>query len=236
MGELGADLDWTDKLTDKDWSHYGGLRKGDGVVMFFDGIDVPNYQWWWTGLKGGMSGKSSRRKSSHVDEKEGVALSEGLNVPGGRHRYIPSAHYAWEKDTSPAQADLWGSETPLRDRSPLLTDRNISRGRPRSPKSARSERTVSSRNTATPSRLSKHSNDDRGEAPVVNGDHNYLRPVADGTPPEARFSTASTAANSGPREQQNGVTKKLPETPAGAIGQRRELRRKGSSPTLRLSS
>ena len=59
LGELGDDVDWTDKLTDKDWSHYCGTQygkeydKSDGpsVVLFYDGVEIKPYEWWLQGIK-----------------------------------------------------------------------------------------------------------------------------------------------------------------------------------------
>ena len=42
MGDLGGDLDWSEKTTDKDWAHYSSPG---GVVAFFDGIQIPAWQW-----------------------------------------------------------------------------------------------------------------------------------------------------------------------------------------------
>ena len=48
MGDLGGDLDWNEKTTDKDWAHYSSPA---GVVAFFDGMEVPAWQWWYDGVK-----------------------------------------------------------------------------------------------------------------------------------------------------------------------------------------
>ena len=59
LGELGDTVDWTDKLTDKDWSHYAGTQygkedgKSDGpsIVLFYNGIEVKPYEWWLQGVR-----------------------------------------------------------------------------------------------------------------------------------------------------------------------------------------
>jgi len=49
LGELGEELNWTDKLTDKDWCHYTA-KGGDGLVVFIDGIQVKPSRWWIQGI------------------------------------------------------------------------------------------------------------------------------------------------------------------------------------------
>jgi len=207
MGELGGNLDWTDKLTDKDWSHYGELKKGQGIVLFFDGIEIPAYQWWWQGIKGGLGRKDTQKVPVHTrNMSSGTGrLQAALTIPGGH-----SAQNASEKEASPAQADLWGSETPLRDRSPLLSSRNISRGRPPSPKSARSVRSISTRKSVTPTRFSQYPASNEAAA-TINSDSNHLAPANTGTSPAARLSSASTAIASGTRKPEDGVVSTIPE-------------------------
>ena len=48
MGDAGAEVSWADKSTDKDWSHHSAP---EGVVAFFDGINIAGWQWYGAGVK-----------------------------------------------------------------------------------------------------------------------------------------------------------------------------------------
>ena len=203
LGDLGGELDWTERVTDKDWSHYYGQNKGDTVVVFFDGIEVPASTWWWEGLRGKLGkGDIGRR----------------------RNELIGSSPQSWEQRDSRARSpedttrdqhveekglltdDLWGSSTPLRRASPVHTP-STSRGR--QPSSNR-ERGLS-RSMSTPKRLSKYLDNDRKSAsskprighvlPGPETDNKHLPPrprtrFAEPEPQHQRFSTASTATSS----------------------------------------
>ena len=146
VGELGEDLDWSERLVDKDWSHYYGQNKGDNVVVFFDGIEVPASTWWWEGLRGRFGkGETTRRRSG-----------DGLSARS-HERQSTSSRYPTAVTTDQRQEDygllshdLWGSSMPLRE-SPVRT-RSISRGR----RSSSNEDKSPSRAMSTPRRLSRY--------------------------------------------------------------------------------
>jgi hypothetical protein len=57
LGELGEDLSWQDKVTDKDWCHYRA-KSSHGLVVFLDGIEIKPLEWWKEGLKYSIRGRS----------------------------------------------------------------------------------------------------------------------------------------------------------------------------------
>jgi hypothetical protein len=72
LGEDGVTLDYTDQLTDKDWTLYAEGPNKDGVVVFFDGFEYAPWQERWEGVK------LSLGSGGHVKEKrnkEGRSLT-----------------------------------------------------------------------------------------------------------------------------------------------------------------
>lgn len=219
MGELGGDLDWTDKLTDKDWSHYSGKDKGDTVVVFFDGIEVPAWEWWLEGLRTSMG------KRGPV--KERIASNSANTQSVGRPGNMIRAH-SYSAADSPVDErallteDLWGSDTPLRMHSPL-SGRSPSRGR-----QVKSERAESPRSISTPTRLSKYLAYD--ENPALPVQRAKAVPV-----PNQRLSMMSTAtSNSSASTRAQSLRVNGYETSPPAAMHRGELQRKTGSPSLRV--
>lgn len=225
VGDLGGDLDWMDKTTDKDWSHYAGTGHGDTVVLFYNGIEVPAWEWWWEGVKVSIGGP--RRGSVPDIQAEGrttppptPSVEQQAHLPSEptqspRTQLIPETP---SLDTDPSEEDLWGSEAPLRKQSPTVS-RSVSRGRQPSLRVANSMR-----QTSSPARLSKYLSPE--EQP-----RSFDRLAA--TPsPTRRLSTVSTAAPSSSSGHHDSKVTEAEASPP-SIGRNRSLRRKGSSPTLR---
>ena len=258
VGDFGGDLDWSEKGTDKDWAHYAGEQ---GVVAFFDGIEIPAWQLWLDGAKarlGAMVGEIAGKEKKMLLNRQGLlpagswkpikdADPRSQSAPGADDAWVPSRkdkgqrkQIAVEADSMsekapsgvgqprqnttddddtkgepPAEADLWGSSTPLRQGSPA--SRSLSRGRQQSV-SIRSP----SRNVSTPSRLSKYLDSER-----------YL--IRDVPDPALRLSTASTTTGN------HGITTKdyaidgAEHSPPDR-SRPHELRRKTPTPSLRSSS
>lgn len=219
MGELGGELDWTDKLTDKDWSHYSGKDKGDTVVVFFDGIEVPAWEWWLEGLRTSMG------KRGPVKERSASSSANTQSV--GRPDNMIRAH-SYSAADSPVDErallteDLWGSDTPLRMHSPL-SGRSPSRGR-----QVKSEKAESPRSISTPTRLSKYLAYD--ENPALPVQRAKAVPV-----PNQRLSMMSTAtSNSSASTRAQSLRVNGYETSPPAAMHRGELQRKTGSPSLRV--
>lgn len=219
MGELGGALDWTDKLTDKDWSHYSGKDKGDTVVVFFDGIEVPAWEWWLEGLRTSMG----RRDQA----KERTVSSSSNTQSAGRPNNMTRAHsYSAADQPMDEQAllteDLWGSDTPLRISSPL-SGRSTSRGR-----QVRSGKAESPSSVSTPTRLSKYLAYD--EKPSLAAQRPKAVPV-----PNQRLSMMSTATSkSSTSTRVQSLKANGYETSPPAAVHRGELQRKTGSPSLRV--
>ena len=234
MGDLAGDVDWSEKSSDKDWAHYSSPQ---GVVAFFDGIHVPSFQWWMDGVKAriGLDVGLIRRQIS--PNRAGLTAQGSWRPPQNvtpEKQTAPGADDAWakqspvtpqsqeeqqekvlaEENTEPTAEDVWGSWSPLRPTTPVQA-RSLSRGRAGS-SSLRS----SPRNTSTPTTSSKYIGIER-------------RHRKDKTDLTLRLSTASTAAgNEGiaTRDHADDATEVVsPNKPL------HELRRKTSSPSLRLS-
>lgn len=76
LGDDGITLNYQDQLTDKDWSHYQENPKTkDGVVVFFDGFEVPAWDWWWEGMKLGV-----RKDTRAVEKDTKQVMQSGKNV------------------------------------------------------------------------------------------------------------------------------------------------------------
>ena len=218
MGELGGELDWTDKLTDKDWSHYFGKDKGDTVVVFFDGIEVPAWEWWLEGLRGSMGRRSPVKESAPSSSNTQSAVRpNNMTRP---HSYSAADQVVDERAL--LTEDLWGSDTPLRIPSPL-SGRSTSRGR-----QVQSEKAESPRSVSTPTRLSKYlAYDEKPHLPVQ-------RPKA--TPvPTQRLSMISTAtSNSSASTRVQSLKANGDDTSLPIAVHRGELQRKTGSPSLRI--
>jgi len=231
MGELGADLGWTDKSTDKDWSHYSGKEEGATVVVFFDGIEIPSYKWWWENLKVSAKVGDARRRSieSSIHRQQSNKRQVDAALGPERSRARPPTE---EQDL--LAEDLWGSHTPLRQASPGNA-RSLSRGRqaqPRRPESV-------NRSISTPTRLSKYLNYEqeplqwnesaRARSPAPNG-----KPMTSTVPAAQRFSMASTttSSNAGMLDHRSKDFETSPLTNP----QRNSLQRKTASPSLRQAS
>ena len=220
MGELGDTLGLTDRLTDQDWSHYSGKDKGDTVVVFFDGIEVPAWEWWLEGLRSTVS------MSTPAKERSASTSSDPQSVE--RFRDIIHAHSDSVTDNSVderslSSEDLWGSDTPLRTYSPLG-----SQTRPRG-RRVRFEKVGSPRSVSTPNRLSKYLAYD--ESPPVPVQKPRAAPM-----PKQRLDivtstpTSSSSASTGaPSPEAMSSDTSTPPT-----RHRSELRRKAGSPSLRV--
>ena len=220
MGELGGELDWTDRLTDKDWSYYTGKEKGDRVVVFFDGIEVPAWEWWLEGLKSiGGKGPVNERSISSSSSTRSPELSPNTARP---YRY--SAADAAADDQMLLSEDLWGSDKPLRIDSPL-SGRSPSRGR-----QVRSKEKDNSRSVSTPVRLSRNlAFDEKLSIPAQGPRAAY--------DPNRRLSTLSTAtSDSGASTRAQSLSIHGYETSSPPTRHRSELRRKTGSPSLRTST
>ena len=215
MGELGGELDWTDRLTDKDWSYYTGKEKGDTVVVFFDGIEVPAREWWLEGIKTSI-GKTSVSKAERIPSSSSTQSRERRSIPVRPSRYSATDETLDER--SLFTGDLWGSDTPLRIHSPL-SDRSASRGR-----QVRCEKADSSRSVSTPSRHLTY--DEKATFPGHRSKAAY--------DPNRRLSMGSTAtSDSRANSRAQSLSVSSGETSRRPTRCRSELRRKAGSPSLR---
>lgn len=243
LGELDGDLDWTETLSDKDWSHYSSKEKDDTVVVFFDGIEVPSREWWWQSLKPKRkfhkpdTSKESKCGSPPpcIHSQTPLRRPSSLRSPKDTTRDLPSS----EKDLQ--LEDLWGSLTPFRKPSSPL-QRIPSRGRhslPRRPDTL-------TRSVSTPKRLSRYLDYEQRtparDVPAVHfSPHPSVR-ISAPDPPELgepvggqRLSRASTATS------MSSVRRREPrayEQEAGRQGlaPRSALQRKPAPPALRHSN
>lgn len=234
MGDVGGDVDWSEKSSDKDWAHYSAPQ---GVVAFFDGIHIPSFQWWFDGVKAriGLDVGLIRRQIS--PNRAGLTAQGSWRPP--KHiipekQEAPGADDAWAKEspvtsvtrtdqqeravtkenTEPTAEDVWGSWSPLRPTTPIHS-RSLSRERTGS-SSLRS----SPRNASSPISSSKHIRTERQRR-------------KDTIDPRLRLSAASTAASN-----EGTIAKDYADDAAeGTLPNKRlhELRRKTSSPSLRDS-
>ncbi|KAI9717965.1 MAG: hypothetical protein M1828_007057 [Chrysothrix sp. TS-e1954] len=91
LGELGEELSWEDKLTDKGWCHYSNQGKG-GVVVFVDGIDVSKLEWRKEGVLqavfGGPAGRQAARERQSTDLMERERRAQAIeDAPVPKHRF-----------------------------------------------------------------------------------------------------------------------------------------------------
>ncbi len=219
MGELGGELDWTDRLTDKDWSHYSGKDKGDTVVVFFDGIEVPAWEWWLEGLRTSMSRRGPTKERSASSSSHTQSVENPHNMIRA-HSYSAADQPVDERAL--LTEDLWGSDTALRIHSPV-SGQSPSRGR-----QVQSERAESPRSVSTPTRLSKYlAYDDK---PPLAAQRSKAGPV-----PNQRLSMMSTAtSNSSTSTRGQNLRVNGYETSPPAATHKVELHRKNGSPSLRV--
>ncbi|KAL8708278.1 MAG: hypothetical protein Q9220_006855 [cf. Caloplaca sp. 1 TL-2023] len=239
MGDIGGDVDWSEKSSDKDWAHYSSPH---GVVAFFDGIEVPAWQWWFNGVKARVALDVGLVKRQMMPNKSALQPSGSWrpsNNNDPRRQSAPGADDVWAKQTpvedrnakpqqgellptedeEPSTEDVWGSWSPLRATSPLSA-RSLSRGRPGS-----SSLRGPARNASSPTRLSKHADLERYSPRDPRDLANF----------KTRLSTASTAAGNSATVGTDYYAGEIEEyTPAHKL--RQELRRKTSSPSLRKPS
>lgn len=224
IGELGDTLDWTDRLTDQDWSHYSGKGEGDTVVVFFDGIEIPAWEWWleglWTSVGRGIPGKeTSAPTSSHTR-----TVRRPHNMTRA-HSY--SATDGSLDESALLSEDLWGSDTPLRTYSSISSRSSPSRGRQK-----QSMEAESLKNVPTPTRLSKHLIYDEKPTPRTQQRPNAA-PI-----PNQRLSVMSTVTSdsSASSRIQTREINSCETSPSPPIRHRNELRRKTGSPSLRITT
>ena len=259
MGELGADLEWTDKSTDKDWSHYSGSKAGETVVVFFDGIEMPSSKWWWENIKVTATvGEVRRRKLEHslhrtqsnrrqIDAALGKEYSQ-VRPPKSEHDLKPlqirpsvaqqGGGPSQERPPTEEQGllaeDLWGSNTPLRAASPASA-RSMSRGRQSQPRRAESV----NRGMSTPTRLSKYMTYEQEPVPTpqpmgpspsaVNGKARNSSPSA------VQRSSVASIATSGSARLQDRTSNDYETGPLSEM-YRGTLHHKTASPSLRHAS
>ena len=148
LGELGGDLEWTERLTDKDWSHYYGKQEGDTVVVFCDGIEVSPSTWWLEGLKGKFGNEDVGRKpddSSPFHAQSRERRISPLRSPKDLAGKPPCG------ETGLLTEDLWGSSAPLTRASSVIS-RNTSRSRQPATKGVK----PMTRSMSTPRRLTRY--------------------------------------------------------------------------------
>ena len=220
MGELGETLDLTDKLTDQDWSHYSGKDKGDTVVVFFDGITVPPWEWYLESLKTSISRLDASEERSPSRSPDPQRLDRPRNAI---RAYRSSATDESMDESSLLSEDLWGSDPPSQMNSPLSSRRHS-----RQPQ-VRFEEAERSRRISTSTRQSMNlSYDEKSPIPVQ---RSRAPPM-----PNHRLSMMSTATSSpsaSTRARSPEVHSSESITPP--TKHRSELRRKTGSPSLRVT-
>lgn len=188
LGELGEDLEWAQRLTDNNWSHYKGKDEGDTVVLFFDGIEVPASEWWRQTIRrriGRAKNGEESRCGSPVRAPRSLRRQSSLRSPKDMTRDQPSEEQDLQLE------DLWGSLTPLHKPSPPIS-RTVSRGRQMPSRRVESL----TRSMSTPKRLSRYLDYDQRSPPreslaVHFSPHPSVRITAP-KPSSLRHSRAST--------------------------------------------
>lgn len=221
MGELGETLDLTDKLTDQDWSHYSGKDKGDTVVVFFDGITVPPWEWYLESLKTSIS-------RSEASEDRSPSRSSDMHRVDRPHNmmraYNSSATDESMDEHSLLSEDLWGSDTPLQIHSPL-SNRSPSR-----PRQVRFEEKERPRRVSPPTRQSKYLVYD--EKPPIPAQRPNAAPIPNHRLSMTSTATSSSSASTSTKAPSPEVRSSESSTPP--TRRRSELRRKTGSPSLRV--
>ena len=219
MGELGETLDLTDKLTDQDWSHYSGKDKGDTVVVFFDGITVPPWEWYVESLRTSMSRSDALEDRSPSRSSDAQRLDRRHNA---MRVYSSSATDESMDERSLLSEDLWGSDTPLQMNSPL-SSRSPSR-----PRQVRFEEKERPRSVSTSTRQSRYlAYEEKHPIPVQRP---RTAPI-----PNHRLSMTSTATPS-PSASTRAPSLEVhsSESSTPPTRHKSELRRKTGSPSLRV--
>ena len=102
MGDFGAEVSWEDKGTDKDWSHHGAP---EGVVAFFDGINIAGWQWYWAGIKARVKKRLGRAKRPIVNRAglgpQGSWRRPKVGVDPSQPVAAPGADDAWAGNFTP---------------------------------------------------------------------------------------------------------------------------------------
>ena len=142
LGEDGVTLDWSDRLTDKDWSHYAeNQTTKDGVVVFFDGFEVPAWDWWWEGMKLGIGRGVSTVEEDVERSKQGQQLlMRGNSLRHGmstRESLVGMKKRSW--DEKPLQMNAFSLRSPSQStRASLLSAQSPPHSRIPSPLSMQS--------------------------------------------------------------------------------------------------
>lgn len=111
MGDLGAQVDWQERSTDKDWAHHAAP---EGVVAFFDGINVAGWQWWRAGVNARI------RKNLGISKFRLRPARQRLGPNGSwkpAHRGDPAKPQA-----APGADDAWVLSPVLKDRQRFIPD------------------------------------------------------------------------------------------------------------------
>ena len=116
-------MNYKDKANDQDWSNYIENDRGDGLVLFFDGIHVPALDWWWQGAKTGFkTGVSLIEKEESLTRKR--SPSSGRR-PSTRESLVPYNKILREgnieQEESIINEGLWDDDV-FKDEVPLLSD------------------------------------------------------------------------------------------------------------------
>ena len=101
MGDLGTDVDWSEKGADKDWTHYSG---DEGVVAFFDGIEVPAWQWWLDGIKARVGKDVGLAKQQMKPNRAGL-------LPHGSWK--PAKGIDPRRQSAPGADDIYIKQSPI---------------------------------------------------------------------------------------------------------------------------
>ena len=219
MGELGEALDLTDRLTDQDWSHYSGKDKGDTVVVFFDGITVPPWEWYLESLRTRISRLDASEDRSASRSSDTQRLDRSHNA---MRAYSSSATDESMDESSLLSEDLWGSDTRLQIYSPL------SSRKPSRPRQVRFDEAERPRRVSTSTRQAKYLVYDEKPpipvhrpkaAPIPNHRHSMM----------SDSSSSSSASTRAPSPEVHSSETSRPPT-----RHKNELRRKIGSPSLRV--
>ena len=233
VGDLGGDLEWSERNMDKDWSHYSGNSPGETVVVFCDGIEVSAWEWRWENMKTkvGIGDKAKVKTRKSVGRPKSAAPSGSSS-----YRRNSSIDETSSEDRLLFADDLWGSSTPLR-RNTSINARSISRARP-PPRHLKSPVGTCS----TPKRLSRYLDYDQRlsgpkkeeqHQPFITGTQIVRSP--DSTRPLSIASVASSASSTKVQDLRKIHFETDPPVPpqsAAKVG----LQRKVASPSLRKLS
>ena len=219
MGELGEELDLTDRLTDQDWSHYSGKDKGDTVVVFFDGITVPPWEWYLESLRTSISRSDASEDRSPSRSSDTQRLDRPHNAT---RAYSSSAADESMDESSLLSEDLWGSDTPLQMNSPLSSPS------PSRPRQVRFEEAERPRRVSTSTRQPKYLvYDEKSPIPVQRP---RAAPISNHRLSMISTSTSNSSASiRAPSPEIHSSESSTPRT-----RHKSQLRRKTGSPSLRV--